>query len=109
MSNKLTPIDLMIILAVLAIIFVIFFGKRNSPTENDPAKIPVEKAYQELEKRWKVESQGYFNAGSYYGNPREVLLITDTKTGATYLGITGVGISDISQHQSGKNTVHHEE
>ncbi len=45
-------------------------------------------------KRFTIESHGKFRAG-FDNNVREILTITDTKTGATYLGITGVGISEL--------------
>lgn len=53
--------------------------------------------------RFQVETQGKFWAG-YDNNVREILIITDTKTGEQYLGITGVGISDLRKEKVGKNT-----
>ena len=44
--------------------------------------------------RFKVQSHGKFRAG-FDNNVREILLITDLDTGKTYLGITGVGISEL--------------
>jgi len=44
--------------------------------------------------RFTIESHGKFHAG-FGNNEREILLITDRKTGKVYLGITGVGISEL--------------
>lgn len=53
-------------------------------------------------KRFKVESQGWFKAGTN-DTPREIVIVTDIKTGKEYLGITGVGISELVKQ--GKSTV----
>jgi predicted small lipoprotein YifL len=42
--------------------------------------------------RFKVATHGTFQAVSY---TREILVITDTKTGQKFLGITGVGVSEL--------------
>jgi uncharacterized protein YcfL len=62
-------------------------------------EIPVSKT--NTSKRFSVESQGGFNAG-YSNHEREILIITDTETGKKYLGITGVGVTEM--FQSGKTT-----
>ena len=46
------------------------------------------------EGRFTIESHGKFKAG-YQSNTREILILTDTKTGRQYLGITGVGVSEL--------------
>ncbi len=51
--------------------------------------------------RFKVETFGAFNAGFQNGK-REILIITDTKTGQSYLGITGVGITELRWETVGK-------
>ncbi len=40
-----------------------------------------------------------------YGNRRGIYLIHDTTTGADYVGVSGVGISELGSHRSGKTTV----
>jgi len=66
---------------------------------------PVEKLPAHLVEgsRFRVESQGEFRAG-FDDNKREILIITDTKTGKEYLGITGVGISELRSESDGENT-----
>lgn len=51
--------------------------------------------------RFKVERVGVFEDGLAYGDKRGVYLITDTKTGAEYVGISGVGISSTAAHWVG--------
>lgn len=70
----------------------------------DPRQIPVteQKAATPIvvetpTPRFKVESQGYFEAG-LENHKREIIIITDTKTGKEYLGITGVGVSEMFQN-----------
>ena len=55
-------------------------------------------------KRFVVESHGKFKAG-FGNNEREILLITDKLTGKTYIGITGVGISELRRETSTAVTV----
>jgi hypothetical protein len=45
---------------------------------------------------------GTFEDRLAYGNQRSVYLITDTKTGREFIGISGVGISEVGDHASGK-------
>jgi hypothetical protein len=44
--------------------------------------------------RFRVESQGWFEAG-HEKNLREILVITDTQTNKQYIGITGVGVTEL--------------
>jgi hypothetical protein len=50
--------------------------------------------------RFEIQSHGKFNAGYDHGL-REILTITDRQTGKQYLGITGVGITELRQERSG--------
>lgn len=57
--------------------------------EVGPRAIPVEDTT-----RFNVESHGTFNAG-YSSHEREILVITDAHTGKKYIGITGVGVTEL--------------
>lgn len=46
--------------------------------------------------RFRVETCGRFKAG-YENAEREILIITDTYSERKYLGITGVGITELQQ------------
>ena len=39
-----------------------------------------------------------------YDNERGIYLIMDTRTGAEYFGVSGVGISELGDHHTGKVT-----
>jgi len=54
--------------------------------------------------RFKVESHGVFYAG-YDNNKREIVIVHDLSTGQDYLGITGVGITELRHVQVGKTTL----
>lgn len=44
--------------------------------------------------RFRIELQGRFNAG-FDNHRRDILILTDTTNGHKYLGITGVGITEL--------------
>jgi hypothetical protein len=71
--------------------------------DEDDSRIKVTRA-PELSPRFRIETQGTFDAGNRSGNPREVLIIKDMLTGKEYLGITGVGVSEM--HSEGKSGTH---
>lgn len=54
--------------------------------------------------RFKVERHGKFKAG-YEANEREILIITDSTTRHQYIGITGVGVTELRSEKSGDSTV----
>lgn len=55
-------------------------------------------------KRFDIKSHGKFRAG-FDNGLREILMITDRKTGKEYLGITGVGITELRHETETKTTV----
>lgn len=55
------------------------------------------------DQRFTVTKHGTFNAG-FDNNVREIIIITDTTTKRTYLGITGVGVSEMRSEQSDETT-----
>jgi hypothetical protein len=54
--------------------------------------------------RFTVESHGKFKAG-YDNNVREIVVVTDHESGKHYLGITGVGITELRTEKSGDTNV----
>lgn len=52
--------------------------------------------------RFVVERHGMFRAG-FDNNNREILIITDTETKKKYLGITGVGVTEMRTESDGNN------
>lgn len=55
--------------------------------------------------RVQVTRIGVFKDDLAYNDRRGVYVIVDTKTGTEYIGISGVGIQEVSSHQSGKTRV----
>jgi len=54
--------------------------------------------------RFTVTRVSVFRDKLAYDSKRGIYLITDTKTGQEMVGISGVGISDLARHSSGKTT-----
>lgn len=77
----------------------------NNPQPPNAARevysVPVE---QPEGARFSISSHGKFKAG-YENNEREILIITDNETKHTYLGITGVGITELHAEREGKAPV----
>lgn len=55
--------------------------------------------------RFKIERVSIFRDRLAYGNDRGVYVITDTRTGQEFVGVSGVGISELGSHQSGKTHI----
>lgn len=55
--------------------------------------------------RFKVERIGVFADGLAYDGKRGIYVITDTTTGQEFVGISGIGISELGSHQAGKARV----
>jgi len=54
--------------------------------------------------RFSVELLNTFDDHLAYGDERGIYLIRDKKTGQEYLGVSGIGISELGSHRSGKAT-----
>lgn len=52
--------------------------------------------------RFKVERVGLFKDDLAYDGHRGIYIITDTKTGQELVGLSGIGISELGSHKSGK-------
>ncbi|MDH0348122.1 hypothetical protein [Aeromonas dhakensis] len=55
--------------------------------------------------RFKVERVGLFKDDLAYDGRRGIYIITDTQTGQELVGLSGIGISELGSHKSGK--AHH--
>ena len=55
--------------------------------------------------RFKVERVGVFKDSLAYDERRGLYIITDTKTGQEFVGVSGIGISELGSHSSGKSRV----
>lgn len=55
-----------------------------------------------------VKLVGTFTDTLAYNEIRGIYRITDNKTGKEYLGISGIGISEVGSHGNGKQTIQDE-
>ena len=92
---------------MLVITYAILLGGCGQETTKTPvaltsgqAGVPVQ-----VSQRFVVVRQQVFNDDLAYGGERGVYVITDTKTGIEYFGVSGVGISELGTHRSGKSSV----
>lgn len=60
------------------------------------------------EGRFKVEKIQSFVDRDAYSESRDIFIITDSKNGKQFIGISGVGISELGSHTSGKTTIQDE-
>lgn len=58
--------------------------------------------------RFEVTRVGTFKDRLAYGDVRGVYLVRDRETGAEFVGVSGVGISELGSHASGETTVRDE-
>lgn len=58
--------------------------------------------------RIQVTRIGVFRDETAYQNRRGVYVIVDKQTGREYIGISGVGISEVGDHPAGKSRVRDE-
>jgi hypothetical protein len=59
--------------------------------------------------RYLITRDGIFLDDSAYNGRRSVYTIVDTKTGKESVGISGVGITELSSHMDGKVSNTHEQ
>lgn len=64
-----------------------------SPDPTDPMPIATSSTG-----RVKVERIGVFKDDVAYHDRRGIYIITDTKTGTEYIGVSGVGITETGSH-----------
>lgn len=90
-----TKIIALLMVVVLAILLI--GGCR--PTADTQMKVspPVASS-----SRVTVTRIGVFEDSMAYGDRRGIYIITDTKTGKEYIGVSGIGISELGSHSNGK-------
>lgn len=52
--------------------------------------------------RFNVERVGVFRDDLSYDGRRGIYIMTDTKTGKEFVGVSGIGISELGSHPAGK-------
>lgn len=77
-------------------------GPQPPETQLVVAKPPVELGHNDG--RFSVEILNTFRDDLAYGRERGIYLIRDQKTGQEYVGVSGIGISELGSHKEGKHT-----
>lgn len=73
-------------------------GKVNNPTvQTSPGN-----------QRVIIEYHQSFYDTTAYGNFRAIIVVKDTVTGKEYLGVSGMGITEVGSHSSGKTQIEDE-
>jgi starvation-inducible outer membrane lipoprotein len=72
------------------------------PTPDSLQSDRADKISYQTNTRFKVERVSVFYDGLAYGDKRGIYIITDTETRQEFIGVSGVGISELASHQSGK-------
>lgn len=71
----------------------------TQPLHVEPQVVPTQ-----IE-RFRIERVGVFNDSIAYLGVRGVYVITDTRTGREFVGVSGIGISENGSHLVGKVTI----
>lgn len=66
---------------------------------------PMEKVVPVEGARFKVERVGVFQDELAYNGRRGIYIIRDTDTGEEYIGISGVGVSELGSHHAGRTQI----
>lgn len=85
---------------ILAIAVVMLAG--CEPTPDSLQRGRADQISYQTNNRFKVERVSVFYDGLAYGDKRGIYIITDTETRQEFIGVSGIGISELASHQSGK-------
>ena len=66
---------------------------------------PMAKVAPQDASRFSIERVGVIRDDLAYNDRRGIYVIIDRKTGCEYVGVSGVGISELGSHQAGKTYV----
>jgi outer membrane biogenesis lipoprotein LolB len=55
--------------------------------------------------RFDLKQVGQFEDYEAYTDSRTIYILTDKQTGQQFVGVSGIGISELGSHPSGKSTV----
>ncbi|MGY2441371.1 hypothetical protein [Pseudomonas sp. SDO52101_S400] len=72
------------------------------PTEDSIQRSKAEPITYKSSGRFKVDRVGVFYDALSYNEKRGIYVITDTETNQEFVGVSGVGISELAAHQVGK-------
>ncbi len=85
------------------LVLVLFVGCGTDPNMPMEVKdIPTIEAAESLH-RFKITRMGVFPDSIAYNGKRGVYVIKDTHTGKEWVGVSGIGISDLGSHSDGED------
>jgi prepilin-type N-terminal cleavage/methylation domain-containing protein len=98
-----TFVELMITIGIVAILVLVIV---KPPRNADPSQVQRDKAAPvaidvgtgNKSSRVTVERIGIITDDLAYASVRGIYLITDSETGKEYLGVSGIGISELGSH-----------
>lgn len=91
-----------ILVCVVAVFGAVFILSGCEPDESE--KIDMTKPVEKLD-RVDVQRIGVFEDNLAYEGRRGVYLIRDKQTGREYIGVSGIGISEVGSHSESQTTV----
>jgi hypothetical protein len=76
----------------------------------EPPRIEMTSGQAEIQSgsRFRVNCEAIFRDDLAYREKRAIYVITDTQTGKRYVGVSGIGISELGDHSDGDDTVRDE-
>lgn len=96
-------IEAFMIGSVAAIIITMFGLYSCRHTEDTSMNVTTPE--QTSSSRISVTRIGVINDSLAYNERRGIYIIMDTKTGKEYVGVSGIGISDLGSHSTGKASI----
>ncbi len=90
---------LVIMAVAIALILMTMVGCKSEPSSRPHTRLDQF----ENSGRFNVESHGSFYAG-HRDNRREIVIITDSKTKKSYIGVTGVGVTELYEVSDGETS-----
>jgi len=92
-----------VIIALLAAMVIPTIKKiRGGSTDTPPVATVLERT--DGEDRFTLVRVSEFRDSFAYDNRRAVYVVTDKQTGAQFVGVSGIEITEIARHSTGKNT-----
>ncbi len=89
----------MAVMVFFVLITLTITGCKSEPTSRPHTRLDQF----ENSGRFNVESHGSFYAG-HSDNRREIVIITDSKTKKSYIGVTGVGVTELYEVSDGETS-----
>lgn len=83
-------------------------GAAESPTPQQQPRVESVSDSQPTSGRYELRAIQSFRDRGAYNGWRTVYELRDVETGVVYIGISGIGISELGSHHAGKSTVNDE-